>query len=278
MADANAGEAASWQGDLGQTWIALSERLDATQRTITEELIRRARIRPGDRVLDVGCGTGGSARAAARAAAPGGRVTGIDIAPPMLEAAAGQGGARIDYLTGDAQDHPFPPRHFDRVISQFGLMFFADSAAGFANLLRAARPGGRLAFAAWAATDRNPWFDLPRRAAVAELGDAPGDPDGPGPTRFRDVAKTAALVAGSGWGDVAAVAVTLHLTPPGSPAEVSDLATRLGPAARLLRVLGGDDAARARIRGGIEEALAPYVVQGRLRIPAVVNFFTATAP
>jgi len=278
MAEANAGEAASWQSGIGQTWVRQAQQVDALQGEVTAELIRRASISPGDAVLDVGCGAGASTRAAAAAAGPGGRVTALDIAPAMLEAAARAGEPGVTYVEGDAQDHAFDAGTYDRIISQFGVMFFADSVAAVANLRRAARPGGRLIFAAWAGPEENPWFHLARAAGVAELGDAPGDPDGPGPTRFRDRAGTAALVEEAGWTEVAAEAVRLDLTPRGPLAEVADLATRLGPAARLLRVHGADDAARARVVARLEAAFAPFARKGRVRIPALVNFVSASAP
>jgi SAM-dependent methyltransferase len=278
MAEANAGEVAAWSGDLGRTWSREGAALDALQAGVTAELIRRAGISPGQAVLDIGCGAGTSTRAAAAAAAPGGRALGIDAAPHMVEAARAAGGEGVGYVVGDAQDHPFEPGAFDRAISQFGVMFFADTVAAFANLRRAVRPGGRCVFAAWGSADDNPWFDIPRAAAVAELGDAPGDPDAPGPTRFRDGPRTAALLRQAGWGEAAAEAVRLDLRPAGGIAGVAALATRVGPAARLLRVKEADEAARARVAARIAGALAPWDGPGGLRIPAVVNFLSGTAP
>ncbi len=273
-----ASDTTTWQGDLGQTWVREAALLDALQAGVTAVLIGRSGIRPGEAVLDVGCGPGVATRAAALAAAPGGRVTGIDISPPMIEAARRQDGTGIDYLVADAGSHPFPAAAFDRIVSQFGMMFFADSRAAFANLRRAARPGARLTFVAWAAADRNPWFGLARAAAVAELGDVPSDPDGPGPLRLRDRAATARLLEEAGWAAVGAEAVEVDLTPPGTLADLARFATRVGPAASLLRLQGADDAARDRLVARLEAAFTPFAGPRGLRLPALVNLYTATAP
>jgi ubiquinone/menaquinone biosynthesis C-methylase UbiE len=118
------------------------------------------RIRPGDRVLDVGCGAGLTTREAAQAAAPG-DVLGIDVSAPALERARGltaaQGLANVSYEKGDAQTHAFAPEHFDVAISRFGVMFFADPVAAFANIARALRPDGRLVALVWRRREDNPW-------------------------------------------------------------------------------------------------------------------------
>lgn len=111
-----------------------------------------------DRVLDVGCGAGQTAREAARVATEG-FVVGVDTSAEMLEIArqrAAEAGPRnAMFEHGDAQVHAFPAAGFDLCISRFGVMFFADPAAGFANLGRAMRPGGRLAWMVWQSQKHN---------------------------------------------------------------------------------------------------------------------------
>ena len=87
--------------------------------------MERARLQPGERVLDVGCGSGPSTAAAATAVQPGGMVTGIDIAAPMISSARQRVGNRdIEWIVGDAETYPLPEAHYDAIISQMGLMFF----------------------------------------------------------------------------------------------------------------------------------------------------------
>src|SRR5438477_1596036 len=163
----NAVAAERWNGDSGRNWIAHRERHVTVRQGILPHLWRAAASRPGDRVLDVGCGCGETTIEAARAADPGGAL-GLDLSAPMLEVArelaAGAGRANATFVQGDAQVYPFPPATYDVVISCFGVMFFADPAAAFGNLARALRPGGRLAFLCWQDDSVNEMFGLPLRA------------------------------------------------------------------------------------------------------------------
>jgi ubiquinone/menaquinone biosynthesis C-methylase UbiE len=132
-------------------------------------------IRPGDQVLDVGCGTGLTTREAARAAAPG-RVVGVDVSERMLERArevtAAERLGNVRYELGDAQVHRFDPAGFDVAISRFGTMFFSDPVAAFGNIAAALRPEGRLLLLVWQRFEDNEWA----RAIDAALGDAAQPP------------------------------------------------------------------------------------------------------
>ncbi len=129
-----------------------------------------ARIRPGQHVLDVACGTGVLARAATGRVGPGGRVVGLDINPGMLAVAARQAPG-VDWRHGQAEALPFEPASFDAVVCQFGLMFFEDPAAALGEMQRVLRPGGWLAVAVWDALERTPGY----AAMVALLRDLFGE-------------------------------------------------------------------------------------------------------
>ena len=117
--------------------------------------MERAHLQAGERVLDVGCGSGPSTAAAATAVHPGGTVTGIDIAAPMISAARQRVGDReIEWIVGDAETYPLPEGHYDAIISQMGLMFFTNNAKAFANLAWACRAGGRLVGVVWPTRDK----------------------------------------------------------------------------------------------------------------------------
>ncbi|WEX90963.1 class I SAM-dependent methyltransferase [Sinorhizobium garamanticum] len=126
-----------------------------------------ASVGADDRVLDIGCGAGQTTREAARAATQG-EAVGVDVSAEMLEDArrrsAAEGLRNVVFEQGDAQFHPFPPASFDLCISRFGVMFFADPAAAFANIGRAMRPGARLVWMVWQSRERNEWSGAIRQA------------------------------------------------------------------------------------------------------------------
>ena len=181
------------------------------------------------------------------------------------------------FVEADAERDAIGPGAFDLVVSQFGVMFFGDSRAGFANLHRQAAPAGRLLFAAWAAAEENPWFALPRAAAARIVGDKPDDADGPGPMRFREIGAVERLLAEAGWRDARGEAVALELTPPGGLAGAADFATRMGGASAILTHHGAGEAERRAVEEEIGRALAPFERNGEMRVPARINLFEARA-
>jgi SAM-dependent methyltransferase len=172
---------------------------DAELRAHHERLRAAYGIGPGDEVLDIGCGTGLTTREAARAAAPG-RVVGIDVSERMLERARQVTAAeRLDnvrYELGDAQVHCFEPTGFDVAISRFGVMFFSDPAAAFANIAAALRPDARMVVLVWQRHEHNEWA----RAIDAALGDAAQPPQpGADPFSLGDAEATAGILERAGF-------------------------------------------------------------------------------
>ncbi|TMM54572.1 class I SAM-dependent methyltransferase [Sulfitobacter sabulilitoris] len=279
-APSNADQAEFWSSASGLSWVTHAAEMDATFRPVLDGLLQRAAIARHDRVLDLGCGAGASTRAVAERVGPAGFVLGADISPPLVQRAAerlaGLPQARV--ICADAAVHPFTD-DFDHVVSRFGSMFFADPVAGFVNLAAALRPGGRMTLATWGEIAANPWFTLPARAAKAVLGAPPkSDPDAPGPFSLRDPAQIASVLRQAGLGQIATEVTDLHLTVPGDLRDAAELCTRIGPAAGTLRHFGGDETARLAIRDGIIEAFAGFRTATGVRVPAQVNFVTATRP
>ncbi|KGM35128.1 class I SAM-dependent methyltransferase [Inquilinus limosus] len=172
---------------------------DAELRRHNEALRAALRVGPRDRVLDIGCGAGLTSREAARIAVDGG-VLGVDVSAPMLEIArrrsAEEGLRNVVFEQGDAQRHPFPAAGFDLSISRFGVMFFADPAAAFANIARAMRPGARLVWMVWQGQDRNEWSTAIRQAL--EPGTAPSAAAAPA-FSLADPAAATGLLEASGF-------------------------------------------------------------------------------
>lgn len=130
-----------------------------------QRVLDAAGVRAGDAVLDVGCGTGALARVAAERLAGSGSVVGVDGNDGML-AVARRSPEPVTWRHGWVEDLPFPDRAFDRVVSQFALMFFAEPEAGLTEMARVTRPGGTMAIATWAGVDQSPGY-----AAMIELVD-----------------------------------------------------------------------------------------------------------
>jgi SAM-dependent methyltransferase len=167
-----------------------------------EHLRTASDVRPADRVLDIGCGTGQTTREAARAAASGSAL-GIDISAPRLararRLAREEGLSNVSFVKADAQTHRFPPERFDLAISRFGTMFFADPVAAFTNIGRVLHPGARLVQLVWQHIDRQEWS-----AVIGEVF-AVGHP-APGPATdpfsLADPATVGTILTTSGFADV----------------------------------------------------------------------------
>lgn len=277
----NSEQADFWTAQAGPKWVAQQGLLDALMQPVLDGVLSRAPLKTGDSVLDIGCGTGASTLQAARIVGDTGRVLGADISPTMLahaqSRAAGQ--ANIAFAEADAAHHGFEPARFDQMISRFGVMFFAEPEPAFSNILKGLRPGAHVTFASWGPFPENPWFSLAVQAAKEVLGAPPSvDPDAPGPFAFRDVARVEAILKGAGFDAVHADVAEIALTPPGTRAQVAEMATSIGPAARTVEYFQGSAADSAAIAARVNEALEPYETPEGVRVPAKINFFSARRP
>ncbi len=171
---------------------------------LTTRLLDAAQTHDGENVLDIGCGCGDTTILAARAT-PSGHALGADLSriqvaeARRLAAAAGVANARFEVV--DAQVHRFQNGIFDVVLSNFGVMFFDDPAAAFANMRQALRRGGRLAFLCWRTSDENPFFSTGFAEAAVILGLR----DKPGPSAafsLADTGRVGVLLRGAGFGGI----------------------------------------------------------------------------
>lgn len=156
-------------------WAEVREPVERQLAPLGRRALDALAPRPGENVLDVGCGGGETALDLARAVAPGGTVVGIDLSAAVLAFArrAAEGCKRVRFVQADAQAFPFQPASFDAAFSRFGVMFFADPTAAFINIRRSLRPNGRLAFVCWRALDENPLDIVPLKAVSAHCHRSP---------------------------------------------------------------------------------------------------------
>ena len=261
-AEGNAAQIAYWNDKAGANWTALQGQIDALFVPITELALAAAAPAPGEAVIDIGCGCGATVLALAERVGSAGRVLGVDVSEPMAArareriAAAGLTNASVQVT--DASTHGFAAQA-DLLFSRFGVMFFADPTAAFANLRRGVRAGGRLLFAAWRPVEENSWFSVPLAAGRPLLPEEPpADPDAPGPFAFRDPARVRAILSGAGWREIEFQPrdVPMRVGGAGGLEETTDLLMRLGALARLLADVDADT--RSRVRDAVRAALLPH--------------------
>ena len=198
----NADMRAFWNGQGGHTWVARQAHTDTTLTPVTEALVAFAAPRPGERVLDIGCGCGAPTLDFARAVGPAGYVAALDISGPMLaegEARAKAAGiANVEWRQADPATAALD--EYDLLTSAFGAMFFGDPVGAFANMRRAANAGARMAIVCWRPLAENPWMEVPMSAVARHLPPRPKpDPHAPGMFAFADPKRVSEIFTASGW-------------------------------------------------------------------------------
>jgi SAM-dependent methyltransferase len=275
MEISNTEMAAAWEGEADH-WVRAADRYDRASAFVWQTFLDDGHVAPMDRVLDVGCGTGQSSRDAGRLASAG-SVLGLDINQRMLDEAAArtrrEGPANVRYEWADAQVHPFGVAAFDVVISRYGVMFFADRLAAFANLAAALRPGGRLAVLVWQALDRNPWM-VALRAALAVGRDLPSPPLGaPGPYGLADTDAVAAVLTEAGYESIAFVPIEGPLQLGRDPEDAWEYVRGMG----LYRGLTGglDETGKAHAIANVKQLIADHTTSAGVMVDSASWSITA---
>ena len=274
----NLDQATYWTQSAGPTWVELNDDLDRQIGPLGAAAIAALAPKAGERIIDIGCGCGQTVLALAEAVGPRGGVLGVDISEPMLAVArrkaeaAGAGAVR--FLEADAQVCAFEPGAADAVYSRFGVMFFANPAEAFANIRRALKPGGRLAFVCWRGMQENPWMTVPLGAGLRHLAPPPQpEPNAPGPFAFADAERVRGLLAAAGFSGIEIRAHDQKLS--NDPAASMRTALRVGPLGGLLRE---NPDARQAVEAEVRAALEDHIVDGRVMMDSATWIVTARNP
>ncbi|MEU3188274.1 methyltransferase domain-containing protein [Streptomyces sp. NPDC006923] len=273
----NQDQSDAWNGYEGRHWADHAERYDALNEGADELLLDAAGVRAGLRILDIGCGTGQLTR---RAALRGAEGLGLDLSAPMLEAAADTaakaGLESVSFVRGDAQVFPFDEAAYDAAVSRFGVMFFADPVAAFANIRRALRPGGRLAFVCsqgHAQMDQTVIY----RAIGARIP-VPDFTQHTGPASFADPARSQQVLSEAGFTSVTVEPFTLAQHWGADPDDAAGFLTDWGPVRHWMREAHADDAVRRQVRAAAAEAFAAYTTDDGVTLSARVWRVSADRP
>lgn len=272
----NAAQVAYWNAAGGEAWADAHEALERQIRPLGEAALAALAPQAGERIIDIGCGAGATSLALAAAVGPAGRVVGVDVSRPLLAIAEARGARapNLRFIEADAQTHGFDHGGFDAAFSRFGVMFFADPAAAFANIRAALKPGGRLAFVCWRSLAENGWMAVPLAAALPQLPPLPPpDPEAPGPFALADRARIEAILDSAGFAEVA---IRAHDCGIGGHdlATTTGLLLRVGPLGAVLRE---SPELAPKVEAAVAGALAPHERDGGIWLPGAVWIVTARA-
>jgi SAM-dependent methyltransferase len=276
---ANAEALRAWDGDDGAYWAEHEDTFDRSLDRYRAPFLDVAAVGPADRVLDIGCGNGQTTRLAATLARDGAAL-GVDLSSRMLDRAraraAAEGIANVRFLQADAQIHPFDPGAFDVAISRTGVMFFADPAAAFANIVRALHPRGRLALVVWRSIAENEWIrDL--LGAASGGRDLPSPPpDAPGPFSFADPDRLRGILEAGGFADVELDAADEPMWFGATAEHAFRFVRGLGVVAFLLR--GLEHPERARALDGLRATIDAHATGDGVLYPSAVWIVRARRP
>jgi SAM-dependent methyltransferase len=263
---ANEQQVKAWNGGESVHYVDHADRYDRQLEPFALALLERAGLGPRHTLLDIGCGCGATTLQAARRVE---RAVGLDLSEPLIDVARRRAEAaflpNVEFVIADAQTFDPLTAGFDRIISQFGLMFFDDPVRALANIRQALAPGGTVTFVCWQGLDANEWLTVVARAVGerAPLPDLGGLDGGPGMFSLRHPGEIAELLSSAGFSKPRCESLTpsIVLGGGGTIEESMDFLFGMGMVKGLLGLApsSASDAIRSEVRAALELHLEPGV-------------------
>ena len=250
MTNDNSDQIEFWNSDHGLAWARYADTVDVMFSAITDAVLDAAEVDVGDRVMDLGCGSGGTTLAVAERVTAVGSVTAVDVSGPMIDRAQERADVanlvNVTFVLGDAAIYPFAEGSFDKLISRLGAMFFADPAAAFARLGPALGSGGRVVLGVWRGPSENLWAMEPVAAAkpFLEMPPRPG-PEDPGPFSFSDPDRVRRVLAGSGWQNIDLAPLDFQIPLGRTMEDALAFVMEMGPLSAPLGAVTGENRTKA---------------------------------
>jgi ubiquinone/menaquinone biosynthesis C-methylase UbiE len=250
-----------WNSTMGHSWVSQQAVISDVFTSVTSVSLDAAAAKPGEHVIDIGCGTGDTLLALAKVVGPSGSVFGVDVSVPMLgfakHRAAEAGLGNVTCALADATSYAFEPRWADLVYSRFGVMFFDDPIKAFTNIRSGMKAGGRLVFVCFRSMPESPWFRVPIEAARPHVPPQPPvDPMAPGMFSLAREERLRGILTEAGFREMALKATDVPIHGKDITQSMTFI-TQAGPLSALLE--NASDEQRTRATEAVRNALAATI-------------------
>ena len=250
-----------WNSTMGHSWVSQQAAISDVFTSVTSVSLDAAAAKPGEHVIDIGCGTGDTLLAFAKVVGPSGSVLGVDVSVPMLgfakHRAAEAGLGNVTCALADATSYAFEPRWADLVYSRFGVMFFDDPIKAFTNIRSGMKAGGRLVFVCFRSMPESPWFRVPIEAARPHVPPQPTvDPMAPGMFSLAREERLRGILTEAGFREMALKATDVPIHGKDITQSMAFI-TQAGPLPALLE--NASDEQRTRATEAVRNALAANI-------------------
>lgn len=283
MANTNDDFISCWNEILVPKWNTFRHLLSGNGAVHSEMAYEYFDIKPGDKVLDIGCGYGETCLEIGKIVGPEGEVLGLDCTQAFLDIANKErdesGLKNVEFVLGDAMTHELPENYYDVVYSRFGVMFFQNIVFALRNAHKALKPGGKLCLIVWRTISDNPCWGMAKDIALKHLP-PPGDNAqtcGPGPFALADEETTRAMLKAAGFEDIALFKRNdADVCIGTSMEEAIDFQILVGPSGEIIReaeTLGQEKL--PQIREDMKNSMSPHEKEDGIFMPSSTWFIMA---